>query len=78
MRPGSHAGSSSSMPMRICELAYAEMKTFYDGREPKLGKEKMTLFAFRSYEDYRKYYRSAVGVDPPQMMPRDYEWSTSP
>ncbi|MEK7466395.1 MAG: DUF1570 domain-containing protein [Planctomycetota bacterium] len=39
----------------LAEVAYGELKTFYDGREPKLGKEKMTLFAFRSYEDYRKY-----------------------
>ncbi|KAF0245359.1 MAG: hypothetical protein FD180_1674 [Planctomycetota bacterium] len=39
----------------LAEVAYGELKTFYDGREPKLGKEKMTLFAFRAYEDYRRY-----------------------
>ncbi|MBI2922949.1 MAG: DUF1570 domain-containing protein [Planctomycetes bacterium] len=39
----------------LAEVAYGEFKAFYDGREPKLGKEKMTLFAFGTYEDYRKY-----------------------
>ena len=39
----------------LAEAAYAEYLKFY-GDEPKLpGKEKMTLYAFRSYEDYRKY-----------------------
>ncbi|KAF0245079.1 MAG: Tetratricopeptide [Planctomycetota bacterium] len=40
----------------LLEVAYAEYAKFYGGAEPKLpGKEKMTLHAYRSYEDYRKY-----------------------
>ncbi len=40
----------------LIEVAYAEYKAYYGGEEPKLsGKEKMTLYAYRSYEDYRKY-----------------------
>ncbi len=40
----------------VAELAYAEMKSFWDGREPKLGKdEKFTLYAFGSFNDYRRY-----------------------
>ncbi|MEK7467953.1 MAG: tetratricopeptide repeat protein [Planctomycetota bacterium] len=39
----------------LIESAYLEFQEFY-GVEPKLAsKEKMTLFAFRSFEDYRKY-----------------------
>ncbi|MBI2920419.1 MAG: tetratricopeptide repeat protein [Planctomycetes bacterium] len=39
----------------LVEAAYGEFRTFY-GDEPKLpAKEKMELFAFRSYEDYRRY-----------------------
>ena len=41
---------------KLVEVAYGEYKTFYGGREPKIGsKEKMTLYAFRTYEDYRRY-----------------------
>ncbi|MBI2920866.1 MAG: hypothetical protein HYY18_07240 [Planctomycetes bacterium] len=40
----------------LIEVAYAEYKAFYGGEEPKLpGKEKMTLHAYKTYEDYRKY-----------------------
>ncbi|MEK7467955.1 MAG: tetratricopeptide repeat protein [Planctomycetota bacterium] len=40
----------------LIEVAYAEYKAYYGGEEPKLaGKEKMTLYAYKSYEDYRKY-----------------------
>ncbi|MCC6740298.1 MAG: tetratricopeptide repeat protein [Planctomycetia bacterium] len=40
----------------LIEAAYAEFKAYYGGDEPKLpGKEKMTLYAYRTYEDYRKY-----------------------
>ncbi|MEK7466608.1 MAG: tetratricopeptide repeat protein [Planctomycetota bacterium] len=40
----------------VVELAYGELKAFYNGREPKLpGSEKMTLYAYRTYEDYRRY-----------------------
>jgi Flp pilus assembly protein TadD len=40
----------------LVEAAYGEYRTYYDGAEPKLsGKEKMTLHAYRTYEDYRKY-----------------------
>jgi tetratricopeptide (TPR) repeat protein len=39
----------------LIESAYADFQVYY-GSEPKLAsKEKMTLFAFRSFEDYRKY-----------------------
>ncbi|KAF0243992.1 MAG: hypothetical protein FD180_2927, partial [Planctomycetota bacterium] len=39
----------------LIEAAHAEFQEFY-GVEPKLAsKEKMTLFAFRSFEDYRKH-----------------------
>ncbi|GEM_PF-2900099 len=41
---------------KVAEADYEECKRFYGGLEPKLpGKEKMTLYAFGSYEDYRKY-----------------------
>ncbi len=40
----------------LLEVAYGEYAKFYGGAEPKLpGKEKMTLHAYRTYEDYRKY-----------------------
>ena len=40
----------------MVEAAYLECKAYYGGEEPKLaGGETMTLYAFRSYEDYRKY-----------------------
>lgn len=40
----------------LVEVAYGELRTFYGGAEPKLtGKDKMTLHAYRSYEDYRQY-----------------------
>ncbi len=40
----------------LIETAYPEYVKYYDGQEPKLpGKEKMTLYAFRTYEDYRKH-----------------------
>jgi tetratricopeptide (TPR) repeat protein len=40
----------------LVEAAYLECKAFYGGAEPKFtGGETMTLFAFRTYEDYRKY-----------------------
>jgi tetratricopeptide (TPR) repeat protein len=40
----------------VAELAWTELKAFYDGREPKLpGDEKMSLYAFGTYEDYRKW-----------------------
>ncbi len=39
----------------LIEAAYADFRETF-GVEPKLGsKEKMTLFAFRSFEDYRKF-----------------------
>ncbi|MCC6740299.1 MAG: tetratricopeptide repeat protein [Planctomycetia bacterium] len=39
----------------LIEEAYAEFREYY-GSEPKLGpKEKMTLYAFRTFEDYRKH-----------------------
>ena len=51
-----NAGESFSKDLTtLAEIAYGELKAFYDGREPKLGKEKLTLYAFRTYEDYRKY-----------------------
>ncbi|KAF0245941.1 MAG: hypothetical protein FD180_1203 [Planctomycetota bacterium] len=41
---------------KLVEVAYGEYRTFYGGREPKIAaKEKMTLYAFRTYEDYRRY-----------------------
>ncbi|MCC6740300.1 MAG: DUF1570 domain-containing protein [Planctomycetia bacterium] len=40
----------------LLEAAYVEYAKFYGGAEPRLpGKEKMTLHAYRTYEDYRKY-----------------------
>ncbi|KAF0244588.1 MAG: hypothetical protein FD180_2406 [Planctomycetota bacterium] len=40
----------------LIEVDYAALREFYGGREPSLPKsEKMTLYAYRSYEDYRKY-----------------------
>ena len=40
----------------VAELAWAEMKSYWDGREPKLGKdEKLTMYAFRGFNDYRRY-----------------------
>ncbi|MCC6737730.1 MAG: DUF1570 domain-containing protein, partial [Planctomycetia bacterium] len=40
----------------LIEAAYGAYKAYYDGAEPKPGPNgKMTLFAFRSYEDYRRY-----------------------
>ncbi|GEM_PF-1764791 len=40
----------------LCEVAYEDFKRFYGGIEPKLeAKDRMTLYAFASYEDYRKY-----------------------
>lgn len=39
----------------VVEVGYGELKRFYDGREPTRGAEKMTLFAFRTYEDYRRH-----------------------
>ncbi|MCE9582719.1 MAG: DUF1570 domain-containing protein [Planctomycetes bacterium] len=40
----------------VLEVAYGEYKKFYGGEEPKLpGKDKMSLNAYRTYEDYRKY-----------------------
>ncbi|KAF0243990.1 MAG: hypothetical protein FD180_2925 [Planctomycetota bacterium] len=40
----------------LIEVAYGEYKAYYGGEEPKLSeKEKMTLYAYRTYEDYRKY-----------------------
>ncbi|KAF0241060.1 MAG: hypothetical protein FD180_4647 [Planctomycetota bacterium] len=40
----------------LMEPAYEAYKAFYAGDEPKLpAKEKMTLFAFRTFEDYRRY-----------------------
>ncbi len=40
----------------LMEPAYEAYKTYYGGAEPKLAsKEKMTLFAFRTYDDYRRY-----------------------
>ncbi|MCE9584579.1 MAG: tetratricopeptide repeat protein [Planctomycetes bacterium] len=39
----------------VAEPAYAALKEYY-GEEPKLaGNEKMELFAFRTFEDYRRY-----------------------
>ncbi|MBI2920869.1 MAG: tetratricopeptide repeat protein [Planctomycetes bacterium] len=40
----------------LMEAAYEDYRRFYGGDEPKLpGKEKMTLYAFKTYDDYRKY-----------------------
>ncbi|MBI2920868.1 MAG: hypothetical protein HYY18_07250 [Planctomycetes bacterium] len=40
----------------VVEAAYGELKKFYDGAEPALPSgRKMTLYAFKSFEDYRKY-----------------------
>ncbi|MBI2920867.1 MAG: DUF1570 domain-containing protein [Planctomycetes bacterium] len=36
----------------LAEAAYGEFRGFYGGAEPK---EKMTLYAFRAYEDYRRH-----------------------
>jgi hypothetical protein len=48
----------------LMEPAYEAYKAFYGGEEPKLpSKEKMTLFAFRTYEDYRKYCVEAKAED---------------
>lgn len=39
----------------VLEVAYGELKKFY-GAEPELKKgEKMAVYAYRSFEDYRKY-----------------------
>ncbi|KAF0243686.1 MAG: hypothetical protein FD180_3156 [Planctomycetota bacterium] len=53
----SNAGEAFTKDLAaVIELAYAEYKKFYDGREPKLAKgEKMTLYAFGSYDDYRRH-----------------------
>ncbi len=41
---------------KVAEADYAELKVFYGGKEPKLpAKEKMTLYAYAAYEDYKKY-----------------------
>ncbi len=41
---------------RLIEATYQECKKFYGGKEPKLpGKERMTLYAFGAYDDYRTY-----------------------
>ncbi len=40
----------------LAEVAYGEFKTYYGGAEPKLpGSEKMTLWAFKAFEDYRRH-----------------------
>ncbi len=40
----------------LCEVAYEDFRLFYGGKEPKTeAKDRMTLYAFASYEDYRKY-----------------------
>jgi tetratricopeptide (TPR) repeat protein len=40
----------------LAESAYEDFRKYYGGEEPKLaGKEKMQLWGFRTYEDYRKY-----------------------
>ncbi len=40
----------------LCEVAYGDYKAFYGGKEPSMGpKERMTLWAFSGYEDYRRY-----------------------
>jgi tetratricopeptide (TPR) repeat protein len=40
----------------LAEAAYGAFKAYYGGDEPRLpAKEKMTLFAFRTYEDYRRH-----------------------
>ncbi|MEK7469921.1 MAG: hypothetical protein AAB074_21340 [Planctomycetota bacterium] len=40
----------------VVEAAYQECKAYYGGVEPKpAGGETMTLYAFRTYEDYRRY-----------------------
>ncbi len=41
---------------RLIEKTYAECKELYGGKEPTLpGKERMTLYAFGTYEDYRRH-----------------------
>ncbi len=40
----------------LLEPAWAACRSWHDGAEPKLGsKDKMTLFAFRTWEDYRRH-----------------------
>ncbi|MCE9582718.1 MAG: DUF1570 domain-containing protein, partial [Planctomycetes bacterium] len=39
----------------LIEAAYADYKAYYAAEPPAGPKEKMTLFAFRTWEDYRKY-----------------------
>lgn len=40
----------------LIEVAYGRYKEFWGGKEPKLQKdEKMDLYAFGTYEDYRKF-----------------------
>ncbi len=40
----------------LCEVAYEDYKAFYGGKEPSMGpKERMTLWAFAGYEDYRRH-----------------------
>ncbi len=40
----------------LIEVNYEELKKYYGGKEPKLaGKERMTLYAYATYEDYKKY-----------------------
>ncbi|MBI2922894.1 MAG: DUF1570 domain-containing protein [Planctomycetes bacterium] len=53
----SNAGDAFVQDLAVLvELAWTELKTFYDGREPRLPKdEKMTLHAFRTFEDYRRH-----------------------
>lgn len=41
---------------KVIEVAYAECRKLYFGEEPKLsGNQRMTLYAFATFEDYRKY-----------------------
>ncbi|MCE9583240.1 MAG: DUF1570 domain-containing protein [Planctomycetes bacterium] len=40
----------------VVEPAYEAFRKYHDGAEPKLGsKEKMTLYAYRTYDDYRRW-----------------------
>ncbi|MCE9581808.1 MAG: DUF1570 domain-containing protein [Planctomycetes bacterium] len=48
----------------LIEAAYGEYKAYYAGEEPKLpGKDRMTLYAYRTYEDYRKYCAETKNED---------------
>ncbi|MEK7469875.1 MAG: tetratricopeptide repeat protein [Planctomycetota bacterium] len=53
----SNAGEQFTQDLaEVAELGYAEMKKFWDGREPKLAKdEKLTLYAFGGFNDYRRH-----------------------